>query len=101
MGINFLTKTTSTPYGGDTKSKVNLKEGRTLYSFRNSSAIELFKRTGSLQKLQQAMGHSSLKVSLIYLRGLEINELNEEDMRMVLIDYSTIIKPTIFLCFKH
>ena len=29
------------------------------------------------------MGHSSLKVSLTYLRGLEIAELKEEDMPIV------------------
>ena len=55
----------------------------TIYSFRHSGAIEIFKRTGSLTKLQRAMGHSSLQVSLTYLRGLEITELKEEDMPMV------------------
>ena len=30
------------------------------------------------------MGHSSLNVSLTYLRGLEVAELKEEDMPMVL-----------------
>jgi len=60
-----------------------LKEGQTLYSFRHSGAIEIFKRTGSITKLQTAMGHSSLNVSLTYLRGLEIAELKEEDMPMV------------------
>ena len=29
------------------------------------------------------MGHSSIKVSLTYLRGLEVPELNEEDMPMI------------------
>jgi hypothetical protein len=29
------------------------------------------------------MGHSSINVSLTYLRGLEITELKEEDMLMV------------------
>jgi hypothetical protein len=29
------------------------------------------------------MGHSSINVSLTYLRGLEISELKEEDMPMV------------------
>ena len=52
----------------------------TLYSFRHSGAIEIYKRTVSLSKLQTAMGHSSLNVSLTYLRGLEIAELKEEDM---------------------
>ena len=56
---------------------------QTLYSFRHSGAIEIFKRTGSITKLQKAMGHSSINVSLTYLRGLEIPELNEEDMPMI------------------
>ena len=60
-----------------------LNNGITIYSFRHSGAIEIFKRTGSLTKLQKAMGHSSLNVSLTYLRGLEVAELKEEDMPMV------------------
>ena len=60
-----------------------LEQDQTLYSFRHSGAIEIFKRTGSLTKLQKAMGHSSINVSLTYLRGLEIAELKEEDMPMV------------------
>ena len=55
----------------------------TIYSFRHSGAIEIFKRTGSLTKLQRAMGHSSFQVSLTYLRGFEVTELKEEDMPMV------------------
>jgi len=50
--------------------------------FLDSGAIEIFKRTGSITKLQKAMGHSSINVSLTYLRGLEIAELKEEDMPM-------------------
>jgi hypothetical protein len=30
-----------------------------------------------------AMGHSSLAVSLIYLRGLEVSELEEGDMPVI------------------
>ncbi len=56
---------------------------RTLYSFRHTGATEIFKRTGSITTLQKAMGHSSLNVSLTYLRGLEVAELKEEDMPMV------------------
>ena len=44
---------------------------------------EIFKRTGSLTKLQKSMGHSSVNVSLTYLRGLEVAELNEDDMPMI------------------
>lgn len=61
----------------------SVEVGQTLYSFRHSGAIEIFKRTGSLTKLQKAMGHSSLNVSLTYLRGLEVAELMEEDMPMI------------------
>ena len=57
-----------------------LEEDQTLYSFRHTGAINIYQRTGSLTKLQQAMGHSSLNVSLTYLRGLEIPDLNENDM---------------------
>ena len=65
------------------KSSDVIDKSVTLYSFRHSGAIEIFKRTGSLTKLQKAMGHSSLNVSLTYLRGLEVAELTEEDMPMV------------------
>jgi len=57
---------------------------QTLYSFRHSGAIEIYKRTGSLSKLQKASGHSSLAVSLTYLRGLEVSELEEGDMPVIL-----------------
>jgi integrase len=54
-----------------------------LDSFRHYRAIEIFKRSGAIIKLQKAMGHSSINVSLTYLRGLELPELKEEDMPMV------------------
>ena len=57
-----------------------LEQGQTLYSFRHTGAIEIFKRTGSITKLQKAMGHSTINVSLTYLRGLEVSELTENDM---------------------
>jgi len=53
---------------------------QTLYSFRHTGAIRVFEKTGSLIKLQQVMGHSDMKVSLTYLRGLEINQLEVEDL---------------------
>ena len=60
-----------------------LEQDQTLYSFRHTGAIEIFKRTGSITKLQKAMGHSSINVSLTYLRGLEIAQLKEEDMPLI------------------
>ena len=65
------------------KAFPSVEQGITLYSFRHTGAIEIYKRTGSLSKLQKAMGHSSLKVSLTYLRGLEVEDLKEEDMPMI------------------
>ena len=59
------------------------EQDQTIYSFRHSGAIETYKRTGSLSKLQKAMGHSSLAVSLTYLRGLEVSELEESDMPLI------------------
>ena len=47
------------------------------------SGNHFFTTLNSLTKLQKAMGHSSLNVSLTYLRGLEVAELKEEDMSIV------------------
>ena len=62
------------------KQSVILQTNQTLYSFRHTGAIRVFEKTGSLQKLQQVMGHSDLKVSLTYLRGLEIKPIDVEDL---------------------
>ena len=69
-----------TIWGRFKKVSTLLEQDQTLYSFRHSGAIDIFKRTGSLTKLQKAMGHSSLVVSLTYLRGLEVCELEDSDM---------------------
>ena len=57
-----------------------LEQDQTLYSFRHTGAIKVFEKTGSLQKLQQVMGHSDLTVSLTYLRGLEVKQVDIEDL---------------------
>ena len=54
--------------------------GITLYSFRHTGAIKVFEKTGSLYKLQQVMGHSDMNVSLTYLRGLEVKQLDVKDL---------------------
>ena len=46
----------------------------------HTGAIDIYKRTGSIEKLKAAMGHSNVMVSLTYLRGLDVAELKEEDM---------------------
>ena len=60
-----------------------LEENQTLYSFRHTGAIDIYERTGSIEKLKAAMGHSDIMVSLTYLRGLDIAVLKEEDMPMI------------------
>ena len=62
---------------------ITSKTTKTLYSFRHTGAIDLYKRTGSIDKLKAAMGHSNIMVSLTYLRGLDVAELKEEDMPMI------------------
>jgi hypothetical protein len=57
-------------------------EGPHLHSFNNTK-LQIFKRRGQITKRQKAMGHSSINVSLTYLRGLEIAELKEEDMPLI------------------
>lgn len=65
------------------KKKHRIEEGITLYSFRHTAAIDIYTRTGSLSKLQKAMGHSNLNTSLTYLRGLNVTELREGDMPLI------------------
>ena len=57
-----------------------LERDQTLYSFRHTGAINVFEKTASLTTLQQVMGHSDMKVSLTYLRGLEVKQLDVEDL---------------------
>ena len=57
-----------------------LKENQTLYSFRHTGAIRVYEKSGSLATLQRVMGHSDMKVSLTYLRGLEVKQLDVEDL---------------------
>jgi hypothetical protein len=43
-------------------------------------ALKVFEQTTGLVKLQQVMGQSSLQVSLTYLRGLDVKQLDVSDM---------------------
>ncbi|GAA4924653.1 tyrosine-type recombinase/integrase [Mucilaginibacter defluvii] len=52
---------------------------QTLYSFRHSAAIDVFRRTKDVYLVQKMMGHSSVTVTLKYLRSL--GEFNTEEMR--------------------
>ena len=63
-------------YKGQT---ILLKEDQTLYSFRHTGAIRVYEKARSLATLQRVMGHSDMKVSLTYLRGLEVKQLDIKD----------------------
>ena len=62
------------------RQSATIKPEQTLYSLRHSAALNVFEKTGSLLKLQQVMGHSDMKVSLTYLRGLEVSNLDVQDL---------------------
>ncbi len=55
----------------------------TIYSFRHTGAINVYKKSNSIQLLKEVMGHSDIKVSMTYLRGLEVPTIREEDMPMI------------------
>ncbi|GAA4100415.1 site-specific integrase [Mucilaginibacter panaciglaebae] len=55
---------------------------QTIYSFRHTAAINVYKKTKDLHVLQQLLQHSNMIVTLNYLRGL--GELNDERLREVL-----------------
>lgn len=92
-GENNIFTGTTEPYGESyfkvlwrrfKKQSALISTGQTLYSFRHTGALNVFEKTGSIAKLQRAMGHSDLKVTLTYLRGLEVVELIESDMPSIM-----------------
>ncbi|MDT3403760.1 tyrosine-type recombinase/integrase [Mucilaginibacter terrae] len=52
---------------------------QTLYSFRHSAAINVFRRSKDVYLLQKMLGHSSVVVTLKYLRSL--GEFNSDELR--------------------
>ena len=69
-----------TLWGKYKKQSISLEENQTLYSFRHTGAIRVFEKSGSLATLQRVMGHSDIKVSLTYLRGLEVKQFDVQDL---------------------
>jgi integrase len=57
-----------------------IKEEQTLYSFRHTAAINTYQSHNNLSILQRLLAHSSLTVSLTYLRGLGQSEMIGEDL---------------------
>jgi integrase len=58
-------------------------EDQTIYSFRHTAAVQLYRRTKDVHLLQQLLGHSAITVTLKYLRNLgEINRRNLQSMHL-------------------
>jgi len=60
--------------------KLNLVyENQTIYSFRHTAAIDVYRRTKDVYLLQKLLGHSSIVVTLKYLRSL--GEFNSDKLK--------------------
>lgn len=56
-----------------------LEPKQTIYSFRHTAAINVYRKTKDLHVLQQLLQHSNMMVTLNYLRGL--GETNDERLK--------------------
>lgn len=54
-----------------------VEQNQTIYSFRHTAAVNVYKQTKDLHLLQQLLGHSNMIVTLKYLRGLGIHNMEE------------------------
>jgi integrase len=62
-----------------------VEQNQTIYSFRHSAAINIYRRTKDIHILQQLLGHSNMIVTLKYLRGLgELNSLQHKEFMPIL-----------------
>lgn len=63
--------------------KLNIiQQNQTVYSFRHTAAVNVYRKTKDLNILQQLLGHSDMIVTLKYLRGL--GEATNEELRNVM-----------------
>ena len=60
-----------------------LEANQTLYSFRHTGAIEVYKKSKDVAAVQRVMGHASMQVTLGYSRNLEVPVLRVEDMPII------------------
>ena len=60
-------------------SKGLIYKNQTIYSFRHTAAVEVFRRTKDVYLLQKLLGHSTIMVTLKYLRNL--GEFNSEELK--------------------
>ena len=60
----------STKWGKKVRDIYPLKENQTIYSIRHTAAVETYKRTKDVALIQRLMHHSSMEVTIGYLRSL-------------------------------
>jgi len=60
----------STKWGIKVRDRYPLKENQTLYSIRHTAAVETYRRTKDVALIQRLMHHSSMEVTIGYLRSL-------------------------------
>jgi integrase len=56
-----------------------IEKDQTIYSFRHTAAVDVYRRTKDVYLLQKLLGHSTIVVTLKYLRGL--GEHNQEELK--------------------
>jgi integrase len=54
-----------------------IEHNQTMYSFRHTAAVNVYRETKDLHLLQQLLGHSNMIVTLKYLRGLGVHNVSE------------------------
>jgi site-specific recombinase XerD len=59
-----------------------IDRNQTIYSFRHTAAVNVYRKTKDLHVLQQLLQHSNMIVTLNYLRGL--GELNDVRLKEAL-----------------
>jgi site-specific recombinase XerD len=63
----------STRWGKKIKKNFPLKPNQTLYSVRHTAAVEMYRKTKDVALIQRMMHHSSMEVTIGYLRSLNCN----------------------------
>jgi hypothetical protein len=60
-----------------------LEQDPKIFSFCHSRVIKILKITDNIKRLKKTKRHSSVNVSLTYLRGVKIPKLTQNDIPVV------------------
>jgi integrase len=69
------------------EDKGKIKADQTLYSFRHTAALQLYRQKNSIEAVKSAMDHAKIRTTFEYLRSLGVreNNLNLEDLPELMI----------------